>query len=277
MRRGFPAPPDYKIGIITSVQKGTRLGTKILSGILGPVSLADIFSLLNLSKKTGALKCRRGKIEKTIYWEEGEVVFARSNLREDSLGNFLLDRGTITQEQKEESFRKIGSGERHGKVLVRLGYLTPEQLLWGVRHHVQEILYTLFLWEEGLFEFEEGSLKNREKVTLSSSTTRIVMDGIRRLDEWNRIQELIPNMNAVPQKTAKGSAVKEKMGPEVTKLLKMVDGKTTFHSLKQRAGIGSFAALVALQQLLTAGHIRISAKSPSANQEEIVFKVAGNR
>jgi hypothetical protein len=254
---------------------GANLAKNILSGILGPVALADLFSLLNLSKKTGCLTCSSGTIIKKVYWENGEVVFARSNLREDSLGNFLVDRGIITEKQKEDSFRQIASGERHGKVLVRLGFLTPEQLLWGVRNQVQEILFTLFLWETGRFQFDEGELEIREKVTLSASTTRIVMEGIRRVDEWKRIEEIIPDLDAIPQKTDHGGGDNESLRPEDRKLLDLVDGRASFREYQSSAGIGSFEALAALSRLISTGHLT-AGEPESKGPDEIVFKVVGN-
>jgi hypothetical protein len=254
---------------------GANLAKNILSGILGPIALADLFSLLNLSKKTGCLSCTSGTVIKKVYWEDGEVVFARSNLREDSLGHYLVDRGIINEEQKEDSFRQIASGERHGKVLVRLGFLTPEQLLWGVRNQVQEILYTLFLWESGRFQFDEGKLEIREKVTLSASTTRIVMEGIRRVDEWKRIEAIITDMDAIPQKTDRPAGDDDILRPEDRKLLDLVDGRTSFREYQSRADIGSFEALAALSRLISAEYLT-AGEPESKESDEIVFKVVGN-
>lgn len=246
----------------------------ILSGILGPVALADLFSLLNLAKKTGCLTCSSRTLIKKVFWEEGEVVFARSNLRDDSLGNFLVDHGIITAKQKEASFRQIQAGERHGKVLVRLGHITPEQLLWAVRNQVQEIVYGLFLWETGRFQFDEGPLEIREKVTLSASTTRVVMEGIRRMDEWKRIQETIPDLQAAPRRTEKDPG-EEDLPAEDRKLLALANGSRSFDAIRGEAGIGSFEALCALQRLLAAGYLRIS-PAPAGDREDMVFRVVGN-
>ena len=244
----------------------------ILSGVLGPISLSDLFSLLNLSKKTGCLTCTSGTIIKNVYWEEGEVVFARSNLRDDSLGNFLVDHGLITASQKKDSFRQIKSGERHGKVLVRLGFLSPEQLLWAVRNQVEEILFSLFAWEAGRFQFDEGSLDIREKVTLSSSTTRIVMEGIRRIDEWARIGATLPNLDGMPRRT--GTEPDEAdLRAEDRRVLQLADGSRSCRTIKVEAGIGSFEALAALERLVSAGHLEVGAAE--AGTDEMVFKIAG--
>src|SRR5213593_4323039 len=87
----------------------------VMTGDLGSISLADLFTLLSLAKKTGALRCTRAAETRTILWEQGEVVFARSNSVRDSLGCFLVRRGAITEDQNAESARKITPDTRHGK------------------------------------------------------------------------------------------------------------------------------------------------------------------
>ena len=248
----------------------------ILEGEIGAISLADLFSLFNLSKKTGTLHCQLGEVTKQVFWDEGEVVFARSSLPEDSLGWFLMTRGIITEEQYQESSSQVTAKERHGKVLVRLGHLRPEQLLWGVRNQVRDILYSLFQWESGTFEFKEGSLETREKVTVSTSTTRVVMEGIRRLDEWKRIRDTIPDPTSIPQLTGKTSG--GSVPPEEKKIIDLIDGSRSFESLSRASYLGSFEAYSVMQNLLAAGKIKVTARREKPPREEkIIFKVIGKR
>ena len=128
-------------------------GKSILSGDLGAINLADIFGLLGMSKKTGVLRLMRGAETRSLHWELGEIVFARSNSVRNSLGNFLVRKGIITPEQNAVSASKIDETTRHGKVLVRMGFITADQLLWAVKQQVLEIVYSLFHWRSGLFEF----------------------------------------------------------------------------------------------------------------------------
>src|SRR5215831_10903464 len=71
----------------------------VLTGDLSSVALADVISLLNISRKTGMLRCTRGAETRTVFWEQGEIVFARSNSVRDNLGCFLVRRGLISEEQ----------------------------------------------------------------------------------------------------------------------------------------------------------------------------------
>ncbi|MEE8183775.1 MAG: DUF4388 domain-containing protein, partial [Acidobacteriota bacterium] len=57
-----------------------------LSGRLDIFPLSDILLMINSNRKTGALHCRASGVTKTVEWEKGEIVFARSSAPEDRLG-----------------------------------------------------------------------------------------------------------------------------------------------------------------------------------------------
>ncbi len=231
----------------------------ILNGDLSSVALAAIISLLNLSRKTGVLRCIRGAETRTIFWEQGEVVFARSNSVRDSLGCFLVRRGLITEEQNSESARRITPDLRHGKVLVRLGFMTTEQLWWAVKNQVLEIVYGLFHWTTGYFEFVEGPIESREKITLAVPTTKIVMEGIRRLDEWNkfatRIRDATVILEPVPERRPAGPRDQE-VSAEEKKILLLVDGRRSVGEISRLSGQGEFETYAALYEAMQAGELR---------------------
>jgi uncharacterized protein DUF4388 len=232
----------------------------VLSGDLAAFNLSDIFSLLALGKKSGALRLTRGAETRFLTWQAGEIVFARSNSVRNSLGNLLVRHGIITPEQNALSAAKIDETTRHGKVLVRMGFLTAEQLHWAVKQQVLEIVYSLFHWRSGMFEFVEGAVEQQEKITLSMSTTKIIMDGIHRLDEWTRLRSALPDDHAVPQPTVRtvDLATRRDVAEDPRRLYPLIDGTRTIAEIVESARLGEFEAYAALHQLLTAGLIRIA-------------------
>src|SRR5258705_2413590 len=215
-------------------------GKSILSGDLGSISLADVFNLLSMSKKTGVLRLTRGAETRSLHWEQGEIVFARSNSVRDSLGNFLVRKGIITPEQNAVSASKIDETTRHGKVLVRMGFITADQLLWAVKQQVLEIVYSLFHWRSGFFEFIEGEADAKEKITLSMSTTKVIMEGIHRLDEWAKMRAIFPDDAVVlgPVLGPREVGAPPGLGPDDRKLLALVDGSRTLAEIASLARQG---------------------------------------
>src|SRR5258706_5383949 len=230
-------------------------GKPILSGDLSAINLPDIFNLLGMSKKNGVLKLTRGAETRSLHWDQGEIVFARSNSVRNSLGNFLVRKGIITPEQNALSAAKIDETTRHGKVLVRMGFLTADQLHWAVKQQVLEIIYSLFHWRSGLFEFVEGAVDSQEKITLSMSTTKIVMDGIHRLDETTKLQTTLPYDQAVLEPLASAKAVggRSDLGADEQKIFPLIDGVRTIGEVVERARLGECEAYAALYQLVKSG------------------------
>ncbi len=243
-------------------------GKTILSGDLSAINLADIFSLLGMSKKGGVLKLARGAETRSLHWELGEIVFARSNSVRDSLGNFLVRKGIITPEQNAVSASKIDENTRHGKVLVRMGFITADQLLWAVKQQVLEIVYSLFHWRSGLFEFLEGESDAKEKITLSMSTTKIIMEGIHRLDEWAKIRTLFPDDSVVlePVLGPPEVAARPDLAADDKKIVALVNGSRTIAEISNLSRQGEFECSSLLFNLVSSGVLRVRGRQAPARR-----------
>src|SRR5204863_6058548 len=100
----------------------------------------------------GTLAVWHAGVVKTVDFQRGRVVFARSNNPDDRLGEFLLRKGVVSLRQYLESSRLIGPGKRQGAVLCELGAISTAELVRHVTEQVTEILYSLFTWTAGEYE-----------------------------------------------------------------------------------------------------------------------------
>lgn len=234
-------------------------GKAILSGDLAAFALADIFNLLGMAKKSGVLRLTRGAETRALSWDAGEIVFARSNSVRDSLGNFLVRKGVITTEQNAVSASKIDEITRHGKVLVRMGFITADQLLWAVKQQILEIVYSLFHWQSGYFEFLEGETDSKEKITLSLSTTKIIMEGIHRLDEWGKFRTVFVDDAAPlePALPARDVAARPDLTPDDKKVFTLLDGRRSIVDVVTLSRMGEYEAYASLFALHAAGALRV--------------------
>ena len=245
------------------------MGERILEGVLRAVSVPDVLTFVNMLKKTGTLSLRTETSVRRLYWERGELVFASSNLPEESLGSFLVRHGRITPDQNLQSGLQVEPGKRQGKVLVQMGILTPKQLWWAVKNQVLEIVYGLFSVREGTFFFEETEEANEEKIKLSTSTTNIIMEGIRRLDEWPRIKELIPSDHLVPLLTP--SEVRD---PGVRfldgelEILALVDGRRSVRNIIYHSNLDEFETLRVLMAFVLARYVQIPGGGAGGEEDE---------
>ena len=170
----------------------------ILQGDLSKIQIPDVLSFVAMIRETGKLVVRREGLERIVHWKDGEIVFASSNSSEHSLGQFLLRNGKITVAQYEDSRRRVTPQLRHGKILVQMGAISPKDLWWGVKNQVLEIIYSIMGWKDGEFAFHASTDElAQERIVLQINTSSVIMEGIRRLDESERIREKIPDRDAV--------------------------------------------------------------------------------
>ncbi len=115
-----------------------------------------LFSLLNRiysARLTGVLSLKPGRVEKKLYFDFGNLIFAASNLPGDGLGEMMLMDGVLTQAQFEAATLRMERGERFGDCLVNLGVVTPPELNEWVRRQVTLIATSIFDYPAGRYYF----------------------------------------------------------------------------------------------------------------------------
>ena len=230
-----------------------------LAGDLSSFPLPDILLLVSNNRKSGSLRCSRAATVKTLEWEDGSIVFARSTVPEDRLGAFLQARGVVTAEKLQKAGPMVGTQDRLGKTLIRLGVLTPAVLWEAVQGQVAEIVYSLFNWKDGTFEFREGA-PSAEKIVMNTSVMNLIMEGTRRFDEWSLVRQKTQNdrvvLSRVKSPDEAGQMVELSDVERVA--LDLVDGRRTVREVVDAAGRAEFETWQALYSLLSAGVIRVA-------------------
>ncbi len=177
---------------------GLMVGIKKKGDIKGSIKdyrLSDTLIGLQRSQLTGPLKFISGDITKSIFIRNGEMIFSASSLEQDRLGDMLMQKGRITDIQYNNAVTEMKkTGQRLGQVLVRLRYITHEELYNAVRHHVEKIILSLFGFEDGLFEFIEYRLPVKEIITLKMSTANLIYHGIKSINDFNILRKDMPPM-----------------------------------------------------------------------------------
>jgi len=239
----------------------------ILQGDLSRVQLPDVLSFVSMIRRSGKLVLRQRDLDRTLVWKDGDIVFATSNSPEHSLGQFLLRNGKITLQQYEDSKKRVSATTRHGKLLVQMGAISPKDLWWGVKNQALEIIYSLFEWTDGSFDFSETVEEMAgEKIVLSLNTSSVIMEGIRRLDESERIREKIPSLDVVfmkiPGLTPDFASLE--MSESEMHVYNDIDGKFTVRELiGKSADLTEFEVTRILFQLITARLIETAPEEKS--------------
>jgi len=170
--------------------KGGLLPARSLFGDLRTMLLSDILLWVSTRRKTGTLHLRHQATRKRIVFQDGVLHSSSSNDPRETLGQFLVRDGLISEEQLFRTLlRQEEKGALLGVLLVADGLITADQLKTALRDKAEAIVYDLFLWQDGAFFFQDGRLPKNVPIKLEMDTASVIKEGVRRRSRWNRIRE----------------------------------------------------------------------------------------
>ncbi len=129
-----------------------------LSGKISFTPLPDVLEQLRQRKATGILTVSSGNVKKSIYLKNGQIVFATSTSNQDRLGEILVKAGKLKREKLEYAlkiYNKNSGIKKLGAILVENGLITSQDLFGGLKAQVKDIIYSLFLLDDGDYQFED--------------------------------------------------------------------------------------------------------------------------
>jgi hypothetical protein len=228
-----------------------------LKGSLETFQLASLLQLLSNDQKTGVLRVTDSQNEAKIFIKGGIIVYASSSQEELRIGHFLIKNGAISKEDLHRCLQLAkDSKKKVGAILVREGHISVEILGKTLHHQVQEILYSLFGWKTGQFEFKDVPLNVEGKLVTKMNTMEIVLEASRRIDEWSVIREQIPGDALIFRISEKTQDKKEvKLNKPEWRILSLIDGTRTVRQIIDQSGLDEFPASKCLCSLYLSGLI----------------------
>src|SRR3954462_8374246 len=158
-----------------------------LEGTLRDFSLADIFQLIGLQRKTGVLTLRGKDDTVTVTFLDGKVVGADSLNRrlENRLGTVLIKTGTLSQDQLNRALEiQKETLQRLGFILTHYGIISSDSLKQAIQLQILQIVYRLFRWKDGDYHFSQETPIEYDRAPVVPITAEsILMEGARMIDE----------------------------------------------------------------------------------------------
>jgi hypothetical protein len=265
-----------------------------LEGTLRDFSLADIFQLIGLQRKTGVLTLRSKDDTVTVTFLDGKVVGADSLNRrlENRLGSVLIRTGYLTQDQLNRALEiQKETLQRLGFILTHYGIISAESLKEAIQLQIMQIVYRLFRWKDGDYHFSQETTIEYDRDNVTPITAEsILMEGARMIDEWPIIEKRIRSYDMVFRRKLTdqeivvvgadeadeidfdGHAVKKRKGgltdsirisQDEKSIYDLVDGTMTVNDIVEVARLPEFDTNKALYELVTRDLIE-EVRGPSA-------------
>jgi len=218
-----------------------------IEGPLRELGIHDVFQLLDLSRKTGTLVVTSAlrDNEGVVLFEKGKVISASIRSNPHRIGDLLVRSGRLTDADlsRVREAQQNGDSRRFGEILVALELVTAREIERQVRLQIEAVVFELMSWSEGHFRFDEGlSEEALRDASAPLSTESLLMEGARRIDEWSRIADRVPNLSVIPDLSpgdADHPALLDLL-PQEWKVLSSIDGRTDLRSIAAIAAMSEF-------------------------------------
>jgi hypothetical protein len=242
-----------------------------LKGNLRDFSIAQLLNLISLARKTGTLRVERDGERAHLAFREGKLVYATMDGDNGQLAVALRRSGLITEEQARTIKSRAGkrSDKELGLLLVNAGYVSQDDILKSMRSYVLNNVYPLFTWTEGSFQFESGPPTDDGIIAVPIDLENVIMQGSRRLEQWERLQEELPDLD-ISLKFAdrpRASLRDINLNVEEWRVISFINPRNTIRQIAQYNNMSDFRIRKIVYGLLQAGLVELVRPEPKKRPE----------
>ncbi len=229
-----------------------------IQGTLAETTVPDLFRSLVMSAETGIVTLEAIGRNDTIYFNEGHIVSASSSDPDMGLAEVLLRGGELNLQQYNYAMDKLVVSRRIGTLLCELGYLQPDELMRAVERQASAIVLNAMAYRTGSYKVEFTSDFPSEIPTLSLTTERLILDGVRRIDYWSLITRGLGRFERVLQQVpgADTRSYTLELSDEESHVLALCAEPTTVEELCARSYLSNFVTCRTLWGLLAVNLVR---------------------
>jgi DNA-binding response OmpR family regulator len=238
----------------------TPLPDAALSGDLGIISIADVLTLLQDQAQTGTISLSHDEARLEVFLRQGRIDFAtaRGVPEEFLLGRFIVESGQMTAGALA-GFLEVRALFPEGKGLlgaglINRGLVTAAGLKKAMSLQTSALVFEGLRWGSGRFRFnalaELPSLAREAALALPIDA--LIMEGLRRVDEWRLIEREIGDFEMVFVRNEEKLAAfgRGKLLRDEVAVLEFVNGKNSVRDIIALAKMGSFDVTKMLYRLL---------------------------
>jgi CheY-like chemotaxis protein len=235
-----------------------------LQGNLRVVPMAEVLGLLSAQRQWGLLTVTRSdgaRIE--IAFKAGKIELALASGLPDEflLGRYLVEASTLSRQDLDLFLDgRTPTTKPLGEQLVKMNYVDDNELKEALRKQTQERIYELLRWPAGRFSF----VSTRElpalagEAALALDVDGLMMEGIRRVDEWHLIEREIDDFDAVflRNEEAVQNLGRARLTRDEVAVLELVNGKHSVKDIVRQSRMASFDVSKMLFRLLSIKMVR---------------------
>jgi hypothetical protein len=224
---------------------------RVAGEVTGPGTLCDVLALLAQMGWRGELVIEDREHLRSIFFDQGNVVGANTNVDDERIGSVLYRFGAMSAEDRDRVLGQAKAGQRFGEAALELGLVTKESLYAHISKQIQEIVYATLLVSDGTFFFLDGFEESRLVSHHTLSASALLMNAVTRMDEMRYFRQKVPSAEYIPVLVPGRGDPPE----DFAKVHAAIDGKKSVEEIGRETGLGEFETTRGLYALVQSHHV----------------------
>lgn len=223
-----------------------------MKGTLADQPLGELIREISTKSFSGTLRLERERARTAVYFEEGKVIFAASNLRTLRLREYLKKRGLIS----EKKLAGLNNNRPDLSLALEMrakGLIQQELLEALLANLVADILRVALLWTEGIWDFDERA-RLGEPVNVTVNTNNLLREAAQRMP-LNFVSLRFRNPHELISRSAEASRVSNFL-PTESFILSRLDAPTQLAQLVAVSGLRELDAYRIIYGLALGGLVK---------------------
>ena len=251
-----------------------------LKGNLRDFSTTQLLNLVNLARKTGLLMIQGQAGTARLYFREGKLIHANIGGEESHLADMLLKAGKLSADQAKmiQAQAATQSDKQLGLALINAGAVTQDDIVQSVKDYMLDIVYTLFNWTDGEFQFDQNELPTNDRIAVPINLENVILEGSRRIEESELLQSELPDLNSVALRFTDNPDARLRnvnLSVEEWRVISFINPRNTIKQIAQSNGMDDFQIRKIVFGMLQAGLVELTRPEGAAAPSTIVGRRRG--
>ena len=223
-----------------------------MEGHISENPLAELIREISVKRLSGRLRVQQERVALVVYFTNGELVYAASNIRTLRLREYLI-KDRLVSEEVLSRFDSNRSDISLAKQLTGEGLVDEKQAARAQFRQVTDVLRLGLLWTEGKWEFDSRSHLS-EEVPFKFEWESLLLDAGRRFP-FTFAASRLANSNEIIS-TAANLQQRSDLQPTEGFLLSRLDQPTSISDLTLLSGLPEAETLRMIYALALSGLIQ---------------------
>ena len=227
-----------------------------MEGSIQEFSVPEILQFLSLHEADGVLKLKSGREEVDFGFKKGKITDAlhKGEKLFHSISEYIQRTGLITPNAFNKYMERAKeAGLSFLEIIEKGDFLSKRNIEEIIAFKIQETTCEVLTWNEGRYSFEAGKkLYQHSPFSVEIEPNTLVMEGMRRIDEWPLIEQALPDENVTLRKLEEPE-IEVEIGEDEKIILEKIKEDITLNELVGISGIGKFRTYNSVYKLTEIG------------------------